>query len=262
MKTLFRGGVRVDVSDREVYLSGLPLFCGDDVELLNQIQFLIDKKRASLIVTANVDQVIDLGSKPDLCAAYESASIRTIDGMPLIWLARLKGARGVHRQTGADLLPKCAAQAELRRWRILVLGGNPSVNREAVNNLNKQFPLADIRGLQFPFVASMNDHELLPTVEALTSIGADIVFLCLGSPKQEQFFLHFQRVLPPGVYVGAGAAVDFISGNKSRAPQIVQSVGLEWLWRVIQEPRRLWRRYLVKGFGFFNVIIQSIGRRS
>lgn len=242
-------------------LAGLPVFVGRDCDLLAALESLITRKKPSLIVTANVDQCIDLGRNSVLWAAYKEASLRTLDGMPLVWLAKSIGAKRVVRQTGADMLLKCAEASSRRGWRVVILGGEPGANDLAVANLRRDFATAEIRGLHLPFSEDFQTPEVRSAVATLASLRPDIVFLCLGSPKQEDFFMKLQRVLPPAVYIGAGAAVDFASGGKSRAPKVVQKLGLEWTWRLAQEPRRLARRYLIKGTALGRITYNTMGNK-
>jgi N-acetylglucosaminyldiphosphoundecaprenol N-acetyl-beta-D-mannosaminyltransferase len=233
---------------KSVMLSGLPVFVGHDEQLFDVLDGLLKQGKPCLIVTANVDQAIDLTKSHDLWRAYREASLRTLDGMPLVWMAKLLGASGVTRQTGADMLTKCVAASHTRGWRVVILGGADEANEGAAQNLLAAHPTANLVGLKLPYSTEFDLVELKPSLTLLSELRPDLVFVCLGSPKQEQFFLTLRNVLPPAIYIGAGAAVDFASGHKSRAPRWVQSLGMEWTWRLIQEPRRLAYRYLVKGW--------------
>ncbi len=108
----------------------------------------------------------------------------------------------------------------------------------------------------------MKDVTNTPDVnKTLRDRAAEVTFICLGSPKQELWFLENRHELPPGIYVGAGAAIDFAGGAKKRAPVLAQRIGMEWVWRLAQEPRRLARRYLVDGPKFIFVVVRSVVRR-
>jgi N-acetylglucosaminyldiphosphoundecaprenol N-acetyl-beta-D-mannosaminyltransferase len=245
-------------NDGKIKLDGCDLFTGSESELLEALDELVRSDVAELVVTPNVDQVIDLGMLPAFRSAFHSAALRLMDGAPLVVLARVLGARNVARQTGADLLPLVVKASEATRWRIAIVGGGTHVLRAAVARLRENYPTAFVKGVAFPFiddVASVSSEEVL---KALEEINPDIVFLCLGAPKQETWFAHWERRLPPAVFVGAGAAVDFAAGSKSRAPRLVQSIGAEWLWRVAQEPVRLGRRYFLKGPKFIAICMRSI----
>lgn len=113
-------------------------------------------------------------------------------------------------------------------------------------------------------LSDVDDPASLEVVEALASLEPDLVFVCLGSPKQDVWVSRWRAKLPPAVYIGAGAAVDFVAGTKRRAPRALQRLGLEWAFRLAQEPRRLARRYLVRGPAFAMVAVRSLiaARRS
>lgn len=245
----------------ELMLARLPVFVGSDNELLDTLDSLLAQCRPRLVVTANVDQAIDLSQSSVLWSAYREAALRTLDGMPLVWLATMVGAKRVFRQTGADMLVKCVAASAERGWRIVILGGSSEANDLAVTNLRHAFAKADVMGLNLPFSPHFQTPEIRSAVTALAGMNPDIVFLCLGSPKQEKFFMELQQELPPATYIGAGAAVDFASGVKSRAPKVVQKLGLEWTWRLAQEPRRLARRYLIKGAALGRITYNTMGKR-
>lgn len=264
MNQPLKSEVSIRVSDDgSTHLAGLPMFAGNDGQLLQEIDARVKSGARSLVVTANVDQALDLSSSAALWKAYMYASIRTLDGMPLVWMARLLGARNAKRQTGADLLIKCVAASRERGWRIAILGGDPVANATAVKRLRGSYPDADVVGMDLPYAKNFRNPETLRVTHELGTLRPNIVFICLGSPKQETFLMELMGELPPAVYIGAGAAVDFAAGTKSRAPELVQAAGLEWAWRLMQEPRRLASRYLIKGAGVGTILYNSIkGKKS
>jgi N-acetylglucosaminyldiphosphoundecaprenol N-acetyl-beta-D-mannosaminyltransferase len=255
--------VPVSVDDHQrPFLFGMPVYQGTERQFLEDLGRREGPDSAELVVTANVDQLIDVAKGGPLREAYAAASSRVLDGVPLVKLGRLLGGRNVHRITGADLIISAAAQANRFGWRIAITGGQDDVVAAAAERLRMLNPGAVIEAVPFPYVSDMNPTLLEPVISALTEIRPDIVFICLGSPKQERFFLACREALPPAIYVGAGAAVDFAAARKSRAPQLVQRLGAEWLYRLVQEPRRLGRRYLVKGLQVVPLIVRSLMARS
>lgn len=242
----------------EVLLAGQRLFTGSEDELVEQLGQLASSPRVCLVMTPNVDQTLDLGSSASLRDAFDHADLRTVDGMPLVLLARLLGARGAQRNTGADLLPVLASHSASRRWRIVVTGSSDVSSTTAIFRLQEQFPGAMISAIGFPRISDVSDPASEAVITQLHRIQPDFVFVCLGAPKQEAWVRRWREVLPPAVYIGAGAAVDFAAGEVSRAPRIVQTLSMEWVWRLVREPRRLFRRYLVKGPRFIEVVISSV----
>jgi N-acetylglucosaminyldiphosphoundecaprenol N-acetyl-beta-D-mannosaminyltransferase len=242
-------------------LGGAALFAGNADQLLIEVDSLIASRAQHLIVTPNIDQTLDLERDEGLRHAFSEASLRLIDGAPLVMLARMLGARNVHRNTGADLLPLTAELAMSRSWTIAITGGRDSVSRAAAESLTKKYPGGSIVSVPFPFIDGVDSDVSLNVVNMLTDLKPDIVFLCLGAPKQEAWFMAWRDQLPKSVYVGAGAAVDFAAGTSRRAPRLLQKAGLEWFWRLCQEPRRLAHRYLIKGPKFLTIAARSITSR-
>lgn len=245
-------------ADGSLTLAGEPLFWRSPAVLLERIRVMRNMAQPVLVVTPNVDQTIDLDRDPKFRGAYRDAGLRLIDGAPLTMLARLLGATGVHRHTGADLLPFLVSESEREGWTVAIAGGSAGVSGLAVARLQEAHPGAKVVSVPFPYLSVVDDPRSKEVVDELCNISADIVFLCLGAPKQEMWFTHWRSMLPPGVYIGAGAAVDFAAGTARRAPSVLRRLGAEWLWRLAQEPKRLGTRYLVKGPAFLAVVCRSI----
>lgn len=236
---------------------GVPLFAGDGPELLRRIGKMIQTGRPHLVVTPNVDQLIELGENEQFRHAFATADMAIIDGMPVLHLARSVGDRALKRFTGADLLPRVVAHSASSDWRVVIAGGDDSISNRAVQNLRSLSPGSHVTSIPFPFITDI-DEDPSVFVGALADCRPDVVFLCLGSPKQELWISRWSHVLPPAVYVGAGAAVDFAAGRLSRAPMWVQKMSIEWIWRLMSEPGRLWRRYLVRGPRFISTAVTAV----
>jgi len=246
-----------------VTLAGRELFLGGAGELIDAIEALLPAREVHTVITPNVDQTLTLRTDEALGLAYDEATIRITDGFPLVVLGHRLGAHRLERLTGADLLPLAAQVAAERGWRIALTGGGPGVAAHAAAVLRDSTD-ADVVAVDFPRVSDVDDRASLEVVEALASLEPDLVFVCLGSPKQDVWVSRWRAKLPPAVYIGAGAAVDFVAGTKRRAPRALQRLGLEWAFRLAQEPRRLARRYLVRGPAFAMVAVRSLiaARRS
>jgi len=249
--------------DGSVRLAGRELFLGGARDLVEAIDALLPTREVHTIITPNVDQTLNLRTDLALGAAFDEASIRITDGFPLVVLGHRLGARRLERLTGADLLPLAAQVGAERGWRIALTGGGPGVAGHAAAVLRDRHDV-DVVAVDFPRIASVDDPESLSVVEALAELEPDLVFVCLGSPKQDVWVSRWRAKLPPAVYIGAGAAVDFVAGTKKRAPVLLQRLGLEWAFRLVQEPRRLAYRYLVRGPAFAVVAVRSLAsaRRS
>lgn len=248
----------MEVRDGEVYVEGSVLFRGDVDDALAAMLALVDGGGTHLVVTPNVDQVLRLERQPAFRRIFHQASLRIIDGMPLIWLARSLGAVGpLHRCTGADLLVAAARARHGRPLRICLVGGDPRVSRDASDALGRLSTDTVVRSIDMPMLESHDDAASLEVIGAIAQFGPDLTFLGLGSPKQELWYDFWRDRLPDGVYIGSGAAVDFAGGAKRRAPLFLQKAGLEWTWRLAQEPGRLAHRYLVDGPRFVPLAVRS-----
>lgn len=240
----------------QLLLDGSPLFLGTEEQLLDAIGELAVAASPVLVVTPNTAHVRLLETHEGFRSAYAAASLRLVDSAPLAWLSRAVRAPA-KRLTGADLLPLTAAVAAGRGWRIAIIGGGSSVAERAAERLRARHPGADIVGLDFPMTRTVPDPQDMVAIKALESVNPHIVFVCLGAPKQELWVHHWLSRLPGAVYIGAGAAVDFIAGNVRRAPSWMQKIGMEWVWRLSQEPTRLAGRYFEAGTAYARLVARS-----
>ena len=237
-------------------ISGVPI---DDItmpEALDQIEEFIQRGRATgkshQIVTVNADFVIKAHDDPELRRILQEADMSTADGMPLVWGARLLGVPLADRVTGADLVPALAERAAQKGYSIFFLGAAPGVAARAAHILQTRYAGLKVAGVSSPPVKTLfeSDNALLQTIG---DAHPDILLVAFGNPKQEKWINMYAPRLSVSVMMGVGGTLDFIAGATRRAPQWMQRAGLEWLFRLIQEPRRLWRRYIVdlSGFGVF-----------
>lgn len=239
-------------------LGQTPLFGGDQAALLAKIRGLRDAGTPTFVLTLNVDQLISTCTDPTLRPLVSHSDLVTIDGAPIAALGRILGSLATCRNTGADMLPLVAEHAAEQGWRIIVCGGRSGAAAAAAANLRRRHLGADVMSMSMPMLDEASDPRGAATVEALQSARPDIVFLCLGFPLQEKWFEHWRPRLPDAVYVGAGAAVDFAALRVRRAPRWMQRVGAEWCWRLAQEPRRLARRYVIRGPRFIGIAARSV----
>jgi len=257
----YRRSLHLVVRADETLLAGQPLYRGTTDELFELFDDYLAEGDTHLIVTPNVDQVLTLLDDESARSAFAEARLRLVDGAPLVALAKILGDHDLRRLTGADLLVSVSAASASRGWAVAIAGGDPVTSKQAAAKLRVANPGSNVISVPFPFIDRATDPEGLTVVEALARVKPDIVFLCLGAPKQEEWFLAWRHLLPDAIYVGAGACVDFAAEKRKRAPRIAQSLGAEWLWRVAQEPRRLARRYFLKGPRFVMIAARSLWPR-
>lgn len=224
-----------------------------------QVVALARSGGGGLVVTMNVDHAVQLEHPGALRDAYESATLRYADGKPIVWLAQLTGRPLPARVAGSDLVPLVLELAEQGGLRVHLVGGSPDVAAEAERRVLLAYPSLQWTG----HVSPPRGFELHPALDlgiaqGIADQAPDIVLVCLGAPKQEAWGLRHQEVLASSVLLCVGAAVDFLAGTKPRAPEWMVTAGLEWLFRLVLEPRRLWRRYLVHDRRFLRLALQAV----
>lgn len=207
------------------------------------------REKGGVVLLRDAHGVLCQRRDPVLRRAAHAARLILCDGMPLVWLARLAGAGRAERLYGPDLLPALCAATEGRGVRHLFLGGTPEEGARLLGRLNKDFPTLHTLGHLSPTVEdpARRDPGL---VDALNAQNADVLWVALGTPKQDLWMYHHAPLLSARVIIGVGAAFGFLAGTRPQAPRWLRPLGLEWAFRAATEPRRLGRRYLwtVPGF--------------
>jgi N-acetylglucosaminyldiphosphoundecaprenol N-acetyl-beta-D-mannosaminyltransferase len=225
-----------------------------------QIMAAAGERRAGLVVTPNVDQVVRFDRDPFMHQVYQSAMHVYADGMPLVWVSRLLDARGLpQRVTGADLLPAVCAAAAVEGRSVYFMGGEPRVAQAATDRLCRTYSGLKVAGVCCPPYGFESDELLSDRlVDEINASGAEILFLGVGAPKQEKWGYRQLNALRTGPVLCVGAAFAFAAGLVPRAPPLVQRAGMEWAWRLGLEPLRLWRRYLLEDARFFTLAAREI----
>ena len=251
---------------RLVNVLGVPV---DDVtmsETVDRVTQLVASGRATgrnhQVTTVNVDFVVNARRDPDLMNVLQGASLSIPDGMPIVWVSRVLGTRLRERVAGADLVEQLAERAADTGHRMYLFGSAPGVAARAADLLVDKFPSLQIVADAGPMVGSdgaMDDAH----VDRIASAQPDIVCVALGNPKQEYWISRYGRRIGAPVLIGVGGTLDLIVGEKQRAPAWMQRVGLEWVFRAGQEPRRLVKRYAIDITSFFPQVARQVwlGRR-
>ncbi len=194
------------------------------------------------VCATTVHGLMEARRDPSFRAILNEASLVTADGMPLVWVGRVRG-RQVERVYGPDLMLRLCAASAGRAIRHYFYGGVTGVAEQLAVNLEKRFPGLRVAGWWSPSFNRLADGELRDAAHRINSSGADIVWVGLGTPKQERWMAALRSRLAAKVMLTVGAAFDFHTGRVRQAPRLLQRAGLEWAFRLSQEPRRLWRRY-------------------
>ena len=230
-------------------------------EALERILQLARGTRGSYVVTPNVDHIVQLEKDVLLQRVYAGADLIVADGMPLVWASYLMGSPLKAKVSGSDLMPELCRRAAQEGLKIFLIGAAPGVARLAADNLAAAHPGILIVGTESPPIGfDADDAANQHYVDLIKSSDADLIFVGLGAPKQEYWIHRHHAAIGHGVMLGIGASIDFIAGHVKRAPKIMQKTGTEWIYRLAQEPGRLWRRYL-GDVVFVGIVLRSMRRK-
>jgi exopolysaccharide biosynthesis WecB/TagA/CpsF family protein len=213
------------------------------------------------VVTPNVDFLVKAGRDRELHRILARADLVLCDGKPLVWASRWLGEALPCRVAGSDLIPGLLRRGAERGWRFFLLGGGPGVASEAARRICAAHPgLPEVAHYSPPFrpLGEMNDAEIIRRVRAARP---DVMLVCFGCPKQEKWISRHRGKLDVPVMIGAGGTIDFLAGRMARAPVWMRRSGTEWLFRLLQEPRRLAGRYADDLLHFLPAILAQRWRR-
>lgn len=242
-------------------LLGVPISAVDLPRAVAHVVELTRRPGAAYVCVRDVNGVMACQSDAALLAIHRNAALVTPDGMPVVWWGRRQGLP-VDRVYGPDLMRALCAHRREPPLRHFLCGGEDGVAQLLARSLEGAFPGIDIVGTHTPPFRPLDDAERRALADEITRSGADIIWIGLSSPKQERFMAELAPLLPRGVMIGVGAAFDFLSGRKPQAPRWIQRSGFEWLFRLVTEPRRLWRRYLVNNSLFLWLLArEALGLR-
>ena len=210
------------------------------------------------MVTPNAQHVVLLESDASLRAAYAKADLAVADGASLVLASRLLGEKLRARVAGVDLFEQlCGKGAELG-LRVFLLGGRPKSALFAAARLKQRFPRLIVAGTYCPPLGFEDDERGLRAMdEAIRAARSDLVFVALGAPKQECWMERYGRQSGVPVLIGVGGSFEIVGGILPRAPRPLQRIGCEWLYRLLLEPRRLWKRYLVGNCRFLWIVLRQ-----
>ena len=227
-------------------------------ELIDAVVQMIHAGERGYLCTINVAVLMQMQSDEGLQHFVRGARFVVADGQPLLWAARLLGARLPERITGIDLVEALSDRAQAEGLAVYLLGARPDVSGTVASRLTSRFPRLAVRGHSDGYFGA---EEEPGRVQAIAGSGAQVLFVAMGVPKQEFFIDRNWARLGVAFAVGVGGSFDVLSGRLRRAPQILQKTGLEWAYRLAQEPRRLWRRYLVTNSRFIWLVLKQLLRR-
>jgi N-acetylglucosaminyldiphosphoundecaprenol N-acetyl-beta-D-mannosaminyltransferase len=201
--------------------------------------------RREYVLCTSVHGLVEAQADPEIKTALNRSGLTTEDGMPLVWWCQRSGYPSAGRVSGTDLLLAMCERAAQNGHRHYFYGGSPSVVEALVSNLQQRFPDFVVAGYKSPPYRSLTPEEDAADVQAINDTRSDFVWIGLGMPKQDKWIVQHVGKIEAAALLGVGAAFDFVAGTKQRAPLWMQRSGLEWLFRLATEPRRLAHRYIV-----------------
>lgn len=227
-------------------------------EALDAVAAMVDGRLGGYIVTPNVDHVVQAEHSEELRAVYDDASLSLVDGQPLVWLSKLIGDPFPEKISGSDFVPRLLELSAQRGWRVFFLGAAEGIAAKAADVVRDEHPTLhiDVHSPSFGFEADPKETE--EVLGILRAARPDILVLALGCPKQELLMHRWRNELRGTVAIGAGATLDFLAGNLTRSPAWMSKAGLEWLYRLVREPRRLAHRYLVRDTEIISIAWRTV----
>lgn len=252
----------MNTAPEKVTILGVAFDSLDYEQLCASVERRIASREPGFVVTPNTDHVCRYHRDPEYKRAYADAFLVLPDGVPILWAAWLLGRPLRQKLSGSDLVPALAAFAAERGYSVYFLGGYPGTAAATARILQERHPALRVAGVDCPeYGFHLNEKRNREVLMQLKASQADFCFVALGSPKQELWMQRHCAETGVPVMIGVGGTFDFVSGRIRRAPRWVQKAGFEWLWRLCQEPRRLWRRYLVEDLLFFKLLWREFRQR-
>lgn len=220
--------------------------------------------RRGYVTVTGVHGISEAQNDPALRDIFERALLVTPDGMPMVWMGKLQGQPSIERVYGPDLMLNLCEHSVAENFSHFLFGGVPGVAEQLRDHLEARFPGVRIVGTYTPPFRRLNDTEIRDLQERVRLTRPDFFWVGLSTPKQERFMAQYMSILPETkIFVGVGAAFDLLTGRVPQAPHWMQRSGLEWLFRLFQEPKRLWKRYLINNPLFlFRAARQLLGKRN
>jgi N-acetylglucosaminyldiphosphoundecaprenol N-acetyl-beta-D-mannosaminyltransferase len=241
---------------------GIPVSAIDLPTAVDTIEGWVKRRERQFVCVREVNGLIEAQKDAELRRLHEDAGLVTPDGMPLVWLSRMRGRHHVKRVCGRDLMLAVCESSVANGYSHFLYGGTPTVMELLKRNLLARFPGLRIAGDYCPPFRPLTEQEDAEVIRSINESGAHYVWVGIGTPKQEFWMRDHVGKLGASAIFGVGAAFDFHAGVKKSAPEWMQRNGLEWFFRLITEPRRLWKRYLINNSRFLALItLELLGLR-
>lgn len=244
-----------DESRPAAVLAGIRIANLTLAEILDRIEDRLQTGGFARLAGVNAAILVEAEHHPDFHRAIATADFVTADGMSIVWASRLLPAgRLVERLATPDIVEELLPRAVRHGWRVFLLGAGPNVAETAAARLRERFPGLTLAGVRDGYFEWNQSVEI---AESIRATNADLLLVGMGSPRQELWLAEFGHLTGAKFALGVGGVLDILAGRATRAPRWMQKCGLEWFYRFIREPRRLWRRYLVGNVKFAGLVLRE-----
>lgn len=224
-------------------------------ETIDEIEQMIESGKRSYVVAINVDVVMKIENDSYLKKVVDGADMVLVDGMPLVWISKMQGKPLKAKISGSDLVPLLCEEAAKKNYTVFIIGGKDGIAVQAKRRLERSMPGIRIVGTYAPPLGfEKDDDELNKINEMISNVKPDLLIACFGCPKQEKWIYENINKYNAKVSICAGATVDFLAGNVKRAPHWMSEHGLEWFYRFLQEPKRMFKRYFIDDIKILSLI--------
>jgi len=224
-------------------------------ETLQTVEGFIHSGRPHQHVVVNVDKLVKASRDPELRRIINDCALVNVDGMPVVWASRLLGRPLKERVAGCDLFDALMRRAGEKGWRVFLLGAKEEVVSKVAHTYQRRFPNLVLAGYRNGYWKG--EAEEAQVVEQIRAARPDLLFVAISSPKKEQFLGRYQAEMKIPFAMGVGGTFDVAIGHVKRAPLWMQKSGLEWFYRFLQEPRRMFRRYFIEDMAFIWLFIKE-----
>lgn len=226
-------------------------------EAIECVKEMAEKGDGAYVVTPNADHIVKLERDALFAEVYRHADLILTDGKPLLWIAKWLHTPIAEKVSGSDLFPRVCEMAAQNGLSVFFLGAGPEIAQRAADILKQRYAGLNVCGTYSPgYGFEMDEQETDRICRMINEAAPDILFTGMGSPKQENFYFQVRERMHVPVTLHVGASFDFVAGNVKRAPRWMSEAGLEWFYRLLREPRRMFKRYIVDDMQIFRIYLR------
>jgi N-acetylglucosaminyldiphosphoundecaprenol N-acetyl-beta-D-mannosaminyltransferase len=246
------------MADNRITLLGCPVDNLSVEEMVDAVEGFIGSGRPHQYIAINADKIVKMREDDGFRDIILNSDLNIVDGQPLMWVSKLFGRPVKERYGGLDIMDALIPISGKKGYGIYFLGAREEIVKKVVEEYGRKCPDMKLAGWRNGY---WTEEEEAAVVEAIKRSGADILFFAMSSPRKEKFLNKYLGKMGVSFVVGVGGAFDIIAGKTKRAPEWMQKMGIEWLFRVAQEPKRLWKRYLIGNTKFIWIVLKELVNR-